>query len=62
MKFKGNKLEEFSAIPVRVINKTYVEIQTGEKAANILDRQLELCRKLGTEPIKESDLLVFNCE
>ena len=61
MKFKGRVLTELSAIPVRILNKTYVEIQTGEKAANILKRQLELCRSLGAEPAAENDILVFDC-
>lgn len=61
MKFRGRVLTELSAIPVRILNKTYVEIQTGEKAANILERQLELCRSLGAEPAEENDILVFDC-
>ena len=62
MKYRGKELIEFSAIPVRILEKSYVEIQTGEKAVNILGRQTELCRKLGTEPAVENDRLVFNCE
>jgi poly-gamma-glutamate synthesis protein (capsule biosynthesis protein) len=59
MKYKGTELTEFSAIPVRILNKSIVEIQTGEKAANILERQVELCRKLGTDPVTDNDILVF---
>ena len=59
MKYKGSELTEFSAIPVRILEKSYVEIQTGEKAVNILQRQAELCRKLGTVPVTANDRLVF---
>ena len=59
MKYKGTELSEFSAIPVRILDKSYVEIQTGEKAVNILERQAELCRKLGTDSITDNDRLVL---
>lgn len=59
MKYKGTELTEFCAIPVRILEKSYVEIQTGEKAANILERQAELCRKLGTDPVTDNDRLVL---
>ena len=59
MKYKGTDLINFTAIPVRILDKSYVEIQTGEKAVNILERQAELCRKLGTEPVTDNDKLVL---
>jgi len=59
MKYKGTELTEFTATPVRIIKKSYVEVQTGSDAANILNRQIELCRKLGTEPETVNDILVF---
>lgn len=57
--YKGSELMEFAAVPVRILEKSYVEIQTGTDAANILERQTELCRLLGTIPITENDVLVF---
>ena len=59
MKYKGVELTEFSALPVRIINKSIVEIQTGSNAAALLKRQAELCRELGTEPVIQDDKLIF---
>lgn len=59
MKYRGTELVECTALPVRILDKSYVEIQTGENAENILKRQTELCQKLGTEPVTENDRLVF---
>ncbi len=59
MKYKGAELTEFSALPVRIINKSIVEIQTGSNAAALLKRQAELCRELGTEPVIQDDKLIF---
>jgi poly-gamma-glutamate capsule biosynthesis protein CapA/YwtB (metallophosphatase superfamily) len=59
MKYKGTELSELSAIPVRILDKSTVEIQTGTNAANIIARQTELCRELGTPPGIVNDRLVF---
>lgn len=59
MKYKGNRLIEFTALPVRIINKSIIEVQTGSDAAGLLERQAELCRQLGTEPLTEYDKLKF---
>lgn len=59
MKYKGTELIQLSAIPVRIVEKSHVQIQTGEKAANILERQTNLCRILGTDPLTYNDTLVF---
>lgn len=59
LKYKGTELKEFSAIPVRILDKSYVEIQTGDKASNILERQAELCQKLGTEAMVKDDVLLL---
>lgn len=59
MRYKGKELVEFAAIPVRILDKSYVEIQTGESAANILDRQSKLCLQLGTNAVTDKDRLVF---
>jgi poly-gamma-glutamate capsule biosynthesis protein CapA/YwtB (metallophosphatase superfamily) len=59
MKYKGTELTNLSAIPVRILDKSYVEIQTGTNAANIISRQTELCRELGSPPEIINDRLVF---
>ncbi len=59
MKYKGTELTQFTAIPVRILKKSYVEVQTGTDAAGIIERQAELCRKLGTDPVTDNDILVF---
>ncbi len=59
IRYKGNKLESCTAIPVRILDKSYVEIQTGAAASNILERETELCGKLGTTPETVNDTLVF---
>ncbi len=59
MKYKGSELIEFTALPVRIIDKSFVEIQTGSNAAALLERQAELCIELGTEPLTQDDKLIF---
>lgn len=59
MEYKGTELSQLTAIPVRIVDKSHVEIQTGEKATNILERQIELCRRLGGEPVSDDDMLVL---
>ena len=60
MKYKGTELTELSAIPVRILDKSFVEIQSGANAANIIARQTELCRELETPPEIVNDRLVFH--
>lgn len=59
IRFKGNRLESCTAVPVRILDKSYAEIQTGAAAVNILERESELCHKLGTDPETVNDTLVF---
>ncbi|HOQ07346.1 MAG TPA: CapA family protein [Clostridiales bacterium] len=59
MKYKGTELAGLSAVPVRILKKSYVEIQTGSDAAELLSRQADLSRRLGTEPVIENDILVY---
>lgn len=59
MKYDGTELKELSAIPVRILNKSFVEIQTGKNAAGLLSRQAELCRELGSPPETVNDRLLF---
>lgn len=59
MKYKGTELTDLSAIPVRILDKSFVEIQTGTNAAGIIARQTELCRELGTPPEIINDRLIF---
>jgi poly-gamma-glutamate capsule biosynthesis protein CapA/YwtB (metallophosphatase superfamily) len=59
MEYEDLKLKSLSAIPVRIKEKSYVERQVGEAAKNILDRQMDLCAKLGTSCRAENDILIF---
>lgn len=59
MIYTGTELTELSATPVRILDKSYVEIQTGQNAVNILERQTELCRRLGVDPLTDADKLVI---
>jgi poly-gamma-glutamate capsule biosynthesis protein CapA/YwtB (metallophosphatase superfamily) len=59
MKYRGRELIEFTALPVRIIDKSFVEIQTGSNAAALLERQAKLCSELGTEPLTQDDKLIF---
>ena len=60
MKYKGTELIEFDAIPVRIIDKSIIEIQTGSNAVSLLERQAELSLKLGTKPVIEDGRIKFN--
>lgn len=59
MRYKGTELAGLSAVPVRILKKSYVEIQAGGDAAEMLARQTDLSRRLGTEPAVENDILVY---
>jgi len=59
MKYKGTELIELTAVPVRILKKSYVEVQTGKDAENILKRQIDLSIKLGEEPAAVNDILVY---
>lgn len=59
MKYKGTELTALTATPVRILEKSHVEIQTGNAASEILKRQASLSGKLGTEPEIKNDILVY---
>jgi poly-gamma-glutamate capsule biosynthesis protein CapA/YwtB (metallophosphatase superfamily) len=59
MEYTGKVLSSLSAIPVRIIEKSHVEIQTGESAQDILSREIGLCSDLGTICTAENDKLIF---
>ncbi len=62
MEYRDKKLTGLSAIPVRILDKCHVEVQTGEDAKNILEREKELCAKLGTEFNISNDILRFSID
>jgi poly-gamma-glutamate synthesis protein (capsule biosynthesis protein) len=62
MHYKGRELTGLSAIPVRILDKSRVEVQTGEKASNLLAREAGLCEELGSPPDILNDQLVFSIE
>ncbi|NMA33472.1 MAG: CapA family protein [Clostridiaceae bacterium] len=59
MQYKGSELVGLSAVPVRILKKSYVEVQTDRDAAEILARQVDLSRRLGTEPEVVNDVLIY---
>jgi len=62
MKYVNNKLQSMYATPVRTMEKTQVVRPTGEDAAALLERQIRLCKELGTTCRIENDALVFEIE
>lgn len=60
MEFKDNVLVSLEGIPVRTIDKIQVVPQKGEKAKNILEREISLCKQLNTKCEIKEDKLVFD--
>jgi poly-gamma-glutamate capsule biosynthesis protein CapA/YwtB (metallophosphatase superfamily) len=60
MEFINNKMVSLEGIPVRTIDKTQVVPQKGEGAKNILEREIELCKKLNTKCEIKEDKLIFD--
>ncbi|MDP4181561.1 MAG: CapA family protein [Bacillota bacterium] len=59
MGFNKNKLINFSLTPVKTINKIQVAPQKGDGANEMLLREDELCKKLGSNCYLEDDKVVF---
>jgi hypothetical protein len=62
MRYDGNKLKKLNAIPVRIIDKSHVEVQIGKNAQNILSRESALCVKLGTTAKTDNNILALDVE
>ena len=62
MEFTDKSLTSLTAIPVRILDKSYVKRQTGESAMNILNREISLCAKLNTTCVIENYKLVFKLQ
>ena len=60
MQYEGTALKSLTAIPVSIVDKSRVELQTGEAAANLLKREGDLCGRLGTAADIAGDTLVLN--
>ncbi len=60
MEFVDNKLVSMEGIPVRTIDKSQVVPQKGEKAKNILEREVALCKELNTKCEINEDKLIFD--
>jgi len=60
MVFTGNKLSSLELLPIRVIDKTHVTMPKGQSAMEMLNRELELCGKLGSRCAIVDDKIVFN--
>lgn len=62
MDFEDYELKRIEAVPVRTINKVQVVPQHGTNAKDLLERELNLCRELGTNFRIDKDTLVFDME
>ncbi len=62
MKYEGKRLTDFTALPVRTVDKIQVVPLTGEDAGPMLKRQLELCQKLSSRCEIKEDKIVFNLD
>lgn len=62
MEYEGGTLKSLTAKPVRIADKSRVELQSGEAAFNILEREAGLCEKLGTVADIVDDTLVFRLD
>lgn len=60
MEFKDNKLVSLEGIPVRTIDKMQVVPQKGQNAKNILEREVDLCKKLNSKCEIKEDKLIFD--
>ena len=60
MSFAGNELVSLELLPVRTIDKTHVIMPVGQDAMEMLNRELELCGKLGSKCAIINDKIVFN--
>lgn len=59
MHYEGKSLQSLVARPVRIVEKSRAELQTGQPAQNILAREAGLCEQLGSTPEIEGDSLIF---
>lgn len=62
MNYEGKNLKSLVARPVRIVDKSRAELQTGSPAQSILTREAGLCEKLGSIPEIDGDTLVFKTE
>lgn len=60
MDLEDYELKRIEAVPVRTINKVQVVPQYGTNAKDLLERELNLCRELGTNFRLEGDTLVYD--
>lgn len=60
MEYKDKKLTNFSAIPIKTISKSQVVPQTGQGAQAMLNRELDLSRKLNSKCSIKEDKLIFD--
>lgn len=60
MKFEEKKLSSLSALPIRTIGKTQVVPVVGKDAEELLNRELELCRKLDSKCDIQDGKVIFD--
>ena len=62
MHYEGKNLKSLVAKPVRIVDKSRAELQTGSSAQSILTREAGLCEQLGSTPKIDGDTLVFTTD
>lgn len=62
MHYEGKNLKSIVARPVRIVDKSRAELQTGSSSQSILAREAGLCEQLGTIPRIDGDTLVFTTD
>ena len=62
MDYAGDKLVSLTAIPFRIVGKTRIEPQTEPAAANMLEREIKLSQKLGSNCKAIDGKIVFEIE
>ncbi|NTV90326.1 MAG: CapA family protein [Clostridiales bacterium] len=59
MEYSDKKLKSLTATPVRILEKCHVEVQSGDEAKSLLEREKSLSEKLGTSFSIIDDRLVY---
>jgi len=59
MEYSGGELVSLTAIPFRIVEKTRIELQAGPDASDMLERELKLSQKLGSNCEVTDDKIIF---
>lgn len=59
MHYEGLNLKNLTALPVRIVDKSRAELQSGESAQSMIKREAGLCEQLGTTVEIQGDTLIL---